>query len=73
MTPQQRTEYLKQSQLILNDIDTSKKKIRLYEESLRGYPGIEIPGTLRHDIEISKAVIIRLKIRHDRLKFKFGL
>jgi hypothetical protein len=73
MTPKQHSEYLKQSQAILDDIDFSKKKIRAHEQSLRGYPGIAIPGTLRHDIEISQAVIIRLNTRLDRLKFKFGL
>ena len=73
MTTQQQIDYHTQAISILEDIKRTEYKIKRKEESLRGYPGIEIPGTLRHDIEISKAVITRLNTRLDRLKFKFDM
>jgi len=57
MTRQDQIEQIKDA------IIMSRRKIRLYEESMRGIPGIIRPDALRHDIEISQAVIDRLTCR----------
>ena len=70
MTPQ---EYHIQSLEILGMIDISYQKIKLYRQSLNGIPGITNRSLILHDIEISQAVIIRLRMRLDRLKYTYGL
>jgi len=70
MTPQ---EYHIQSLEILGMIDISYQKIKLYRESLNGIPGLTNRHMIEHDIEISQAVIIRLRMRLDRLKYTYGL
>ena len=58
---------------ILGMIDISEQKIKLYRESLNGIPGITNRSLILHDIEMSQAVIIRLRMRLDRLKYTYGL
>ena len=67
MTPAQQ---LKQ---INDDILMSYAKIRSLEQSMRGFPGIIRRHELEHEIEISQAVITRLKTRMDRIKFKMDV
>lgn len=67
MTPQD------QLQQIEDNIDMSMQKIREFRESMKGFSGLVRPHEIQHEIEISQAVIIRLTVRRDRIKFKHNL
>ena len=73
MKTEQLKEYHEKAAEILEMISLSRQKIRLLQDSLMGMSGQVRPNEIRHDIEISQAVIIRLNTRLDRLKFKFDM
>jgi len=73
MTTDKAIEYHSKSLKIWTMIRDSEVWIESWRKDLKTIQGIYNKPKIDHDIEISQAVIIRLRMRLDRLKYTYGL